>query len=362
MALPQQIIRSLRAAQAAAERLIAVVWGEASGPGTPGPDDPALTRPESPYHKGNGPGVVESVFWIAAIQFAQILGAIGGSAIFVAAYWWQGGDASDWLQLLELLEPELLTLLACGQVTVVALSLWAVRLRIGRAGFANLGWSLPRPVPLLLGIAAVLPLWLLASALQSIAFQFAPPARESLSAVLSGLARGPITVLILALAITPALAEEILFRGMIGASLVRRWGVVGGMLATSTLFGLAHANFGQSIGVIPIGLALHFIYVTTRSIWTPILLHALNNSIAVALLAGVRPSVSSSLIEQGGPGVPLLVVSAAVLFVIGVLLHELRRADSIGLSPTSRHGRLLYAGFLVNFGGFVTLLVRDLGP
>lgn len=318
-----------------------------------------LNRTAANSGSATGPGIVESFFWIAAIQLTQIVGALASAAIFAFTYWSAGGGEVDGLRLLELLEPELLTLLACGQVAVVAMALWAVRKRIGTAEFAALGWSLPRPVPLLLGVAAVLPLWMLASALQSIAFQFAPPARESLTAILSGLAQGPLFVLFLALAITPALAEEILFRGMIGGSLIRRWGVVSGMVGTSILFGLAHANFGQSLGVIPIGLALHFIYVMTRSIWTPILLHALNNSIAVLLLTGIQPAIGAGWAEQGGPGAALLVVSAAVLFVIGVLLYELRRSDSTIPTPFSGHGRLLYAGLLFNFGGFLAILLRD---
>jgi len=39
------------------------------------------------------------------------------------------------------------------------------------------------------------------------------------------------------------------------------------MLITSVLFGIMHVNPAQAIGVMPLGLAMHFVYLTTRSFW-----------------------------------------------------------------------------------------------
>jgi membrane protease YdiL (CAAX protease family) len=334
-----------------------------------------------------GPGLVESVFWIGAVQLAQLAGVLLGVGLIVGSFQMAGGRMSGLLDLLERLEPELLTLLAIGQWAVLLFAIVAVRWRVGRVTFGRLGWHRPTLLQLLLGLAMVLPIWLIASATQTLAFSFSPPAREELSALLRGLIGGPFATLLFALAITPAIAEELLFRGLIGRGLINRWGPVWGVAGTSVLFGLAHWNLGQSLGVIPIGLALHFAYLVTGSLWLPIILHALNNSVAVGLLAFPSSEWGQSLVVRGGPGLPLLLVSGAVIVGACALLWETRRRGvalevageldlatgtgrlsgsqgsavrfSGGWSPAPQPA-LLYGGLLFNLAGFVAILARDL--
>jgi membrane protease YdiL (CAAX protease family) len=326
----------------------------------------------------SGPGLIESVFWIGAVQLAQLVGVLLGVGLIMGSFQIAGGQVTGLLDLLERLEPELLTLLALGQCAVLLFAVVAVRWRVGRPAFEQLGWTSPSLLQLLLGVAMVLPIWLIASAAQTLAFRFSPPAREELSSLLQGLIGGPFVTLLFALAITPALAEELLFRGLIGRGLIGRWGPVWGVAGTSVLFGVAHGNVGQSLGVIPIGLALHFAYLVTGSLWLPIILHALNNSVAVLLLTFPSAEWTQSLVVRGGPGVPLLLVSAAVIVGACALLWETRKPASTPLatgavSAGSRWGPLsctrsaapqpaflLYGGLLFNLAGFVAILARDL--
>jgi uncharacterized protein len=84
-------------------------------------------------------------------------------------------------------------------------------------------------------------------------------------------------------------AEEFLFRGFMFPAL-RRWkGTWPAALIVGGLFGLIHVA-GSPIGFIPLlaffGVALCLLYVKTKSLYPPIALHALNNSIAFGTSLG----------------------------------------------------------------------------
>lgn len=82
------------------------------------------------------------------------------------------------------------------------------------------------------------------------------------------------------------ISEEIYFRGLLHgwfqARIARFWPRV---LISSAIFGLAHAD---SVAVVIPSLALGLVnaiaYEKSKSLWLPIAIHALNNSIAVVLL------------------------------------------------------------------------------
>jgi len=78
----------------------------------------------------------------------------------------------------------------------------------------------------------------------------------------------------------PGLGEEIFSRGVIGRGLVARWGIIGGVFWTSLLFGIMHVDPIQASGAFTLGIAFHLVFLTTRSLFAPIVLHALNNSLA----------------------------------------------------------------------------------
>src|SRR5262249_22812770 len=95
--------------------------------------------------------------------------------------------------------------------------------------------------------------------------------------------RWPAWVGVLGIGLGPALAEELWCRGFMGRGLVARFGVVGGVLLTSLFFGLLHLDPALILATGFLGLCLHFVYLTTRSLWLPMLLHFLTNSLAVVL-------------------------------------------------------------------------------
>ncbi len=86
---------------------------------------------------------------------------------------------------------------------------------------------------------------------------------------------------ILALALAPALAEEIFFRGALLSLLSQRLGPGWGLLLSSLLFGLLHLDPAQGGAAAVLGLYLGALTLRTGSIHAAILCHGLNNLMAV---------------------------------------------------------------------------------
>jgi TRAP-type C4-dicarboxylate transport system permease small subunit len=99
------------------------------------------------------------------------------------------------------------------------------------------------------------------------------------------------------------------------------------MLVTSVLFGVMHINPAQAIGVMPLGLAMHFVYFTTRSFWAPMTLHFFNNALSVILLKHSGNLPVDKLVETNSATslpVPLLLISLSMVAAIGILLWQTR--------------------------------------
>lgn len=76
------------------------------------------------------------------------------------------------------------------------------------------------------------------------------------------------------------IAEEYVFRGVMFSAL-RRYGLVFGVVASATLFGVAHASPTQSVYAFAFGLVASFMVVVTGNIKTSVLMHSFNNLIIV---------------------------------------------------------------------------------
>src|SRR5262249_52506622 len=83
-------------------------------------------------------------------------------------------------------------------------------------------------------------------------------------------------------AVLPAVGEELLCRGLIGRGLVARYGPVVGVLLTSLLFGLLHIDPVRMAAATILGIALHAVYLATRSLLASMLLHASINAVCIS--------------------------------------------------------------------------------
>jgi len=76
------------------------------------------------------------------------------------------------------------------------------------------------------------------------------------------------------------ICEEILFRGIIQDSLTYKRGPWSGILITSAIFGAIHGIPQQVVAGFFLGIIIGYIYWKTRSLWSAIILHGINNALA----------------------------------------------------------------------------------
>ncbi len=90
-----------------------------------------------------------------------------------------------------------------------------------------------------------------------------------------------IWVLLLVIAVLPAVCEELAFRGLILSGLRHMGHKWTAILVSSLFFGATHALFQQSIVASLVGAILGYVAVQSGSIWPCILFHAIHNSLGV---------------------------------------------------------------------------------
>lgn len=93
----------------------------------------------------------------------------------------------------------------------------------------------------------------------------------------------PLWALWLAVGITPAICEEVLFRGLILSGL-RRLGMWPAILISALLFALAHSSIYRLLPTLLMGILLGYIVWRTGSILCSIIVHALNNGLMATLV------------------------------------------------------------------------------
>ena len=91
----------------------------------------------------------------------------------------------------------------------------------------------------------------------------------------------------LAFALIPAIVEELFFRGMLQPLLIRSLPIhpyiaIG---IASVIFSLMHLSWIGFLGRIVLGFTLGYLAYELRSLRLPILVHLMNNTVALALIA-----------------------------------------------------------------------------
>lgn len=128
---------------------------------------------------------------------------------------------------------------------------------------------------------------------------------------------------VMVVAVVPSIAEEYLFRGLIQKSFNRVMNPLLSALLSGTIFGLFHFNPFETVPLIAVGCYLGFLRYRSNSIALPILVHFLNNFLAVIAITmnlGNEKIMMAPRTDQ--PGL-LLAVTQLVLF-LGLFLVTMR--------------------------------------
>ena len=123
---------------------------------------------------------------------------------------------------------------------------------------------------------------------------------------------------LLFVAVTPALFEEVFFRGFVQRRAERGMGIFGGILFTGILFGIFHLRLTQVLPLALIGCFLAYVAWRTGSLLIPIILHFLNNALTLAVSEWGPESISDPEMVPW----PLVVGSGFAFLLCILFIHQ----------------------------------------
>jgi sodium transport system permease protein len=131
---------------------------------------------------------------------------------------------------------------------------------------------------------------------------------------------GRLVWLLLLLAATPALCEEIVFRGVLlgGTRTLEPWRMIA---LNGVVFGAFHLSFETAIRFLPtalLGALIAWCVWRTGSIWVGAAMHFLNNGTLIVLTSA--PPLREALSDPDAPPPVWLIPLGAALFAAGVRL------------------------------------------
>lgn len=93
---------------------------------------------------------------------------------------------------------------------------------------------------------------------------------------------GQFVLNLLIMSLVAAIGEEFFFRGILMRVLTKWFGSVHmGIILSSVIFTIIHFQPYKFLPMMVLGLFLGYMYYRTRSLWVPMIIHALNNAIVV---------------------------------------------------------------------------------
>lgn len=159
------------------------------------------------------------------------------------------------------------------------------------------------------------------------------PLLHLLPAIRMDVGRGAWTILMLV--VMAPILEELLCRGVVLGSLRARYGVVVAWFVSAVFFGVLHIQPAQVVNATVIGLVLGFIYLSTESLWSVMILHALNNAVAyLMLMAGYGNTLLIEMIDNRTLYVLIYIVALALSAISGYMmartLRKMKSAEEAG--------------------------------
>ncbi|MBA3821726.1 MAG: CPBP family intramembrane metalloprotease [Deltaproteobacteria bacterium] len=146
------------------------------------------------------------------------------------------------------------------------------------------------------------------------------PLRDEDAQLLELIDRPSLPAVLLAVALAPAICEEVLFRGVLVRGLATRFGVPVTVVLAAAVFSLYHVRVVQLLPTFTLGLVLGWLALRARSAIPGMLAHLLNNTIALLVARGELPGVAGVLGAHPGLGL----AAFAILFGLGVALAARR--------------------------------------
>jgi sodium transport system permease protein len=176
---------------------------------------------------------------------------------------------------------------------------------------------------LILGIGAIA----LGMVLASLMMQLFPQEGSDVSTQLTGMFEGPGLWVWIVVCICPAICEELLFRGYVLSAFRERYPVWISIIGVGVFFGIYHTSLVRFPTTALFGMALAFIACRTGSIFPGMVVHCLNNSIAIVrmyfpgLIRKYLPILASDVLSTSD----MLIAGGFGLVMVGIGVALLKR-------------------------------------
>jgi sodium transport system permease protein len=208
---------------------------------------------------------------------------------------------------------------AWNLVLGLALTLWGIALPLALLSARGTARRARESLGQTLGLTRVAPLALLGALLLAPALALGAgelfalqqrilplPDGYNAESMLGALLTLPLWAKLFLIAITPAICEELLFRGALLSGLRRDHGWWRTTLIVAVLFGLVHASIYRFLPTGLLGAILAMTTLSSRSLWPAIALHAAYNGLLVMQGEGWTVPAASAWLAL--PGLALLVL------------------------------------------------------
>ncbi|MBO5145219.1 MAG: CPBP family intramembrane metalloprotease [Lachnospiraceae bacterium] len=149
-----------------------------------------------------------------------------------------------------------------------------------------------------------------------------PETMESYNQLMESALGGSQALAMLAAVILAPINEECIMRGLILKNLQKYFSVPAVIIIQAVMFGIFHMNWVQGIYVLPIGAALGYVAVKSRSVLPSIYMHLFYNLMSFVL--GVLPEFCQSAVFC----VAAIAVSAAAMWFLSADYRAARRKDA----------------------------------
>src|SRR6266436_2203185 len=218
-----------------------------------------------------------------------------------------------------------------GELVTTLLAVATLRIFVGRNWMRIVGLRLPGLLHVALVLIAMPAMLVLPNMIHELAKYIGVPHFENPEEFAQMIGGWSLGFGVLVIGVGPGLSEELWCRGFLGRGLVGNYGVWLGVLLTSALFGLMHLDPAHALATAAIGVWLHFTYLMTRSLVVPMILHMLNNSLAViGAVVGIQLEAWQKNSETASPPHPLWEQVAAWLNVLEKLANDQPYLMTIG--------------------------------
>jgi membrane protease YdiL (CAAX protease family) len=107
---------------------------------------------------------------------------------------------------------------------------------------------------------------------------------------LAGVGQGSLLLALIGIVILPPLVEEIVFRGVLLERFAVKWRVGVAVIVSAVFFGILHAD---PVGAGMFGVVTGLLYLRTGSLWPGIIIHFLNNLVALLAIRIVSPEAAT---------------------------------------------------------------------